>query len=150
MDPREFQRLATQLAGGGGPAQMRTATSRAYYAVYNVGAIFLNQIVPLSKGAASHGQVQRLLANCKDADVIAVGNDLGALHSRRIDADYEMTDLNCENQKTVQATVVEAKDMIDVIDHAFTGSGSQSLKKTIQSYWTGILREPLKGRTPIP
>src|SRR5687768_16433861 len=128
MDPREFYKLATQLAGEGGPAQLRTATSRAYYAVYNVSAVFLNEIVPLSKGPAAHGQVQKLLANCSDADVVAVGSDMGDLHPRRIDADYEMADVNCENQKTVQATVAEAKGMIDAMDQAFTGGGSQALK----------------------
>ena len=149
MNPREFHKLAQRLATASDAAELRSATSRAYYAVYNVGAEFLNQIVPLSRGAASHGQVQKLLANCGNAAVVEVGRKLRGMHARRIDADYEMSDTTCENQSSVQATVVEARDMIDKIDAAFTGSTSRVLKKAIQEYWTLILREPLRGRKPI-
>ncbi len=134
MDPREFHRLAERLSGSRDPAELRTATSRAYYAVYNVGAELLNQVVPLSRGAASHGQVQKLLANCGDPQVVQAGSDLGDLHSRRIDADYEMTNRNAENVRTVVTTISEAKHMIETIDRGFGGAGGLAIKKAIQQY----------------
>ena len=149
MDPREFQELAQRLSQAGGPAELRSATSRAYYAIFNLSAELLNQMVPLSRGAAAHGQVQKLLANSGDADVVRVGSDLGDLHSRRIDADYEMGDLKSENDKTVRATVSEAGEIIATLGRAFSGVGSQAIKRRIQQYWTQTLREPLRGRPPV-
>ena len=149
MDPREFNRLATALAQGNGPAHWRSATSRAYYAVFNVGAEMLRTIVPLGRGSKVHGQVQKLLANCNSLDVQAVGNDLNDMQSRRIDADYELGDLKAENQKTVQATVEEAREMIEKIDQVFSSATSRAIKKSIQQYWTGVLRESLGGHPPI-
>lgn len=106
--------------------------------------------MPLSKGPSAHGQVQKLLANCQDADVVQAASDLGDLHSRRIDADYEMANANAENDRTVKAAVSEARDMIGAIDRAFSSAGSQALKRAIQQYWTQTLRESLRGRSPIP
>lgn len=150
MNPREFYQFAAKLAGERGAAQLRSASSRAYYAVYNVGVTFLNEVVPISKGAAAHGQVQKLLANSGEANVVGVGSDLGDLHSRRIDADYEMADVRCEHPQTVTATVAEAGRMIELLDQAFTGARSTGIKRTIQQYWTQTLREPLRGRKPLP
>jgi hypothetical protein len=110
----------------------------------------LNPIVPLSKGSAAQGQIARLLANSGDSDLAQVGSDLGDLHSRRIDADYELNNLGAENPSTVHATVVEAAKMIGTLDDAFTGAGSLALKRAIQTYWTAVLREPLRGKPKIP
>lgn len=71
-----------RLARGKTPAHQRSATSRAYYAVFNYAAELLRAFVPISKGAAAHGEVQHCLASCGDTDVVAVGSDLHALHSR--------------------------------------------------------------------
>src|ERR1700683_3872313 len=97
MNPRDFHLLALKLVRGGGAVRCRPATSRAYYGVFNVGVEWLNPIVPLSKGSAAHGQIARLLANSGDSDLAQVGSDLGDLHSRRIDADYELNNLGAEN-----------------------------------------------------
>ena len=150
MDPRKFLELAEQLTQRSDPAELRTATGRAYYAVFNVAVEILDQIIPLSKGAAAHGQVQRILTNCGDIDLITAGRKLGNLHSRRIDADYEMGNTTAESPKTVRASVNEASVLIDALDHGFNGDQSILLKKTIQQYWTQTLREPLKGRAAIP
>jgi hypothetical protein len=83
MNPRDFCNVAQQLAGGNDPAQLRTAAGRAYYALFNVGAELIDPIVPVNRGPAGHGQIIRLLQNCSDADVKAVGRGLGMLHSRR-------------------------------------------------------------------
>jgi hypothetical protein len=146
MDPREFLECATRLSASNRPADLRTATSRAYYAAFNVAVGLLDKLVPLSKGPAAHGQVQKLLANCGEPALVQAGGEVGSLHSRRIDSDYYMSDTRCENQKTVQAAVARVKMLIETMDRAFAASDAQALKKTIQQYWTQTLREPLRGR----
>jgi hypothetical protein len=59
MDPRDFHRVAEQLARGSTAAHWRSATSRAYY-VFNVGVELRSPVVPLSRGAAAHGEVVRV------------------------------------------------------------------------------------------
>lgn len=43
MEPREFQILASELVSRNRPADIRTAISRAYYAVFNVGVEVLKE-----------------------------------------------------------------------------------------------------------
>lgn len=143
MDPRQFNEVAAALAQGRTPGHWRSATSRAYYAVFNVGVEVLRDIVPLGKGAKAHGQVQKVLGACSDGEVKQVGSDLGDLHSRRIDADYELSNKDAENPATVRATVAEAQEMIRILDRAFPSNTSHAVKKSIQQYWTEVLREPL-------
>jgi hypothetical protein len=92
----------------------------------------------------------RVLANSGDAAIARAASDLGTPHSRRIDADYDLGNRRAENQMTAQTTVAEAKDIIDVLDRAFAGPSPGPLKKAIQQCWTGVLRRPLLGCTPIP
>lgn len=141
--------LATRLAASNRPADLRSATSRAYYAAFNVAVMLLDEIVPLSKGPAAHGQVQKLLANSRHAALVQIGRDIGNLHSRRIDADYDLRDTRCENQKSVQASVARARLLIEMIDQTFASTEANATKKVIQHYWTETLREPLRDRKPV-
>jgi hypothetical protein len=143
MDPRTFLAVAIELAGGNTPAHQRSATSRAYYAVFNTAADFLRASVPISKGAGAHGEVQHCLASCGDANVAAAGSDLHALHSRRIRADYRLDVTDPENRATVQATMIEAGEMINALEASFNNSGAAQLRVAIRQYWRDVLRKPL-------
>ncbi len=150
MNPRDFCKIARQLAGGNDPAQLRTAASRAYYAVFNVGVELIGPIVPINRGPGGHGQIVRLLQACSDLDIRAAGSGLGTLHSRRIDADYEMGNRSVENQKTIAASVVTAEELIDRLDTALAGTNSQAVMKSIQDFWINIERGQLQGRPRVP
>ena len=142
MDPREFHKLATQLTATDNPAELRTAISRAYYAALNVSAEVLSPLIRLTKGPAAHGEIQKVLQNCGDQSVVAAGRNLENIHSRRIDADYRMTNAACENRMTVQATVAEAGAIIETLDRAFSAPDALAIKDKIQKYWHEILRMP--------
>src|SRR5438046_1576262 len=117
MDPREFQRLASQLVGGTSPAECRTAISRAYYATYNVAVEILKDMgFPISKGPTGHRDVQNQLSNSGDAEVMKVGSQLTDLHSRRIQADYRLDRTDVENIKTAHTLVEQARKMIQTLD----------------------------------
>ena len=64
MDPHDFYQLASQLANSPHAAELRTAISRAYYAIYHVGVTPLESLgFRLSSGPAGHGDVRNRLSN---------------------------------------------------------------------------------------
>jgi hypothetical protein len=135
MDPRDFQALASRLASGNTPAEYRSAISRSYYAVFNVRAEALRSLgFSVGKGAAAHGEVQKCLSNAGDPAVSVVASDLGALHSQRNRADYQLDRLDIEDVKTVQAVVAQAGNMIDVLDASFRGPQRSQLHSAIQQW----------------
>ena len=134
MDPRDFHALAARLAGGT-PAELRSAVSRSYYAVFNVAAETLRALnFAIGKGAAAHGEVQKCLSNAGDPTVAAVASDLDALHSRRNRADYQLDRADVENRKNVQGAVSQAGVMIRVLAAAFGGPQRAQLQAAIQKW----------------
>lgn len=149
MDPNEFYVLAVELAKTGRAAALRSATSRAYYAVYNVVVDALDAIVPISRGPQAHKEIQRLLLATQEHLLIQVGSDLGDLHSRRCDADYRLDRKEPENPKTVEATLIEARQMIDTLHHVFTSATALQVKRRVQKFWIDVERRQLQGGKPV-
>jgi hypothetical protein len=117
MDPRELQKLALKLIASANPAEVRTAISRAYYATYHVGAEALEEMgFIIEKGPQGHKGVQHRLHNSGDPEISNVGSKLGDLETRRIDADYHLNDANVERQKTAEALVKMADNLIQKLD----------------------------------
>jgi uncharacterized protein (UPF0332 family) len=116
MNPRRFLTLADQLVKQKGPAEFRAAIGRAYYAVYNVGSQFLARMgLPLVKGG-SHVLLQTRLMNSGDVELIGIGSNLGRFHQRRNKADYDMNDLNSEDENKALTAVQDAEQMIAALD----------------------------------
>src|SRR5579884_2686180 len=117
MDPREFNRLAQRLAAGSSPAEFRSAISRAYYAVFNVGAEVLRSLgFRVGRGAAAHGEVQFCLQNSGDPEVAAVASELRNLHSLRNRADYQLDRTDAETALIATSTVATASALIHTLD----------------------------------
>jgi len=135
MDPREFHILASKLVQDSSPAHLRTAISRAYYATFNVSVEILKSMgIIISTGPAAHGQVQRFLNNCGNSEVTKVGSQIIDLHSKRIEADYRLHKQSAENQKTAQAVVKQAFNMISALDSHCSGSERSNIVSTIKEY----------------
>ena len=135
MDPRDFHTLASSLAAGKTAAEFRSAISRSYYAVFNVGAEILRGMgFVIGKGAAAHAEVERCLSNSGDAEVAAVGAELGALHSRRNRSDYHLDRTDVESDKTARAIVTQAAQMIRALDDSFSGARRTQLQTTIRQW----------------
>ena len=135
MDPRNFQTLAAKLASGTSPAEIRTAVSRAYYSVFNVGVEVLKRIgFGVSEGSSGHGEVEHRLSNSGNINVEKVGSQLSDLRSRRIKADYRLSTKQIENQKSAQALVRQAHKMIQTLDIYFTGPHQEEIASAIRQY----------------
>ncbi len=91
MIPQDFQNLAEILSKSSEPAHLRSAVSRAYYAVYNSAAEMLTSLgFPVTKSSSGHGEVMRKLSNAGNPDVMKAGADVGNLEGARLDADYRL------------------------------------------------------------
>lgn len=135
MNPRDFQQLARTLVASTSPAQLRTAISRAYYAAYNVGVEFLEDMgFAISKTSKGHTQVEYRLNNSGNADVKNVAVQLGTLRIKRNHADYKLQDRTVENQKNAQALVQQATNMIQTLDTCCTGAQRQEIIEAIREY----------------
>jgi len=117
MNPRAFHILADALAHGRGPAEFRSAISRAYYAVYLVAVETLATTGwRISKGPAGHADVQRCLSNCGDRAIEKIGSDLSDFRRTRNLADYEPGDKAVEVQAKALFYVEMARIMIQTLD----------------------------------
>lgn len=134
MDPRDFQSLAVQLAGGT-VAQRRTAVGRSYYAAFNVAAAHLRSLgFRVRRGAAAHGEVQHCLSNSGDPDVVGVASEMSELHTARNRADYQMEDLAIELGPAVTQAVALAEKQIRTLDSAFAGPRRPQLQAAIAKW----------------
>ena len=135
MDPREFQTLASTLANGKTPAEIRTAISRAYYATHNIGVEILGEMgFRISEGPSGHGDVWNRLSNSGNSEVMKVGSQLSGLYTMRIHADYRLARKDVENQKTAQGLVEQANRMIKILDENCSGLKKTQIIKAIQDW----------------
>jgi hypothetical protein len=114
MDPGRFLSLAQLLKGGTcEPENCRTSISRAYYAAFNTGVSAFDAVgILLPKNANAHGQMVACLDNSKDNDFIKVARRLKSLREQRNVADYDLSALDPENQKTADFNYREAAQLI--------------------------------------
>jgi uncharacterized protein (UPF0332 family) len=112
MLPQHFLALAEQLAAANGPAECRSAISRAYYSVYHVGEQFLKRMNFERPKKDYHVVLQRRLLASGDHEINRIGSDLVDFHRERIQADYRLDDHFPENKNNAIAAVAKAKQMI--------------------------------------
>jgi len=135
MNPRDFLGIATKLSNGNTSAEYRTAVSRAYYAVYNVGVEVLGSMgIHISEGPQGHAHLQHDLGNCGDLELAKIGIQLGDLHHKRIMADYKVSDIRHDSQKTSQALVRQAEKMISSLDQCTASPRRNNIEKAIKEY----------------
>jgi hypothetical protein len=118
MNPFLFYLLAERLANdaAGGPAEFRSAISRAYYAVFHRTREFLTELgIRSPAGPASHGKIPMALQALTDRDVKQAGKDLDALKGKRNRADYALTDAAFNQRATAQRIVAEAFQILGAI-----------------------------------
>jgi hypothetical protein len=118
MEPKAFLALADLLVlGTPKAANLRTATSRAYYATHHVGARVLKQLnLTVPRGPQAHQEVADLLQNSGDKDIQAIGTGLQDLYGARRRADYELENQRPEQLQTVRGHVAQARQMISSLE----------------------------------
>lgn len=136
MDPKKFLELAQVLAFESPQAsKLRSATSRAYYAAYNVSVVVLVGMgFRIDRSGNGHGQVRNLLGNSKNEDLKKISSELGTLHTFRLGADYRMDDPRAENTNNVKAHVLLASRVIQTLERCCGGPNRNDIIKAIKDY----------------
>lgn len=151
MDPRDFHQLASHLVRSSSAAEIRTAISRAYYAVYHVSAEILRAMgFQISTGPQGHGDVRNRLSNSGAPEVMRIGSQLGDLQGRRIQADYRLDNLEVENPKTAHALVEQAARMIQTLERCSKGLQRPQIIAAIEAWEQKIgTKPPTRPNLPL-
>jgi uncharacterized protein (UPF0332 family) len=119
MNGREFLGVAEHLLKSHEEAMVRSAISRAYYALFHEGCGFLGKLhFPRSKGPQAHGEVRNRLNNCGDQSMQEVSRLLAQLHKQRLTADYDLEDKTLLDINTCRLLVKSAAIGIAYLDAA--------------------------------
>jgi len=152
MNPREFRELATILAAkeDSTSAELRTAVSRAYYAVYNVAVDFLQKIgVKHAGGWEAHRMIPEALRYGSDEELSGAALELVDLRRMRWAADYDMQDREVEDQRTVQKLAARAKQAIKKMDGCQDDPARATLARGKIRGWAGSAEGARKGFTVL-
>jgi len=146
MNPFLFYLLAERLATdpASGPAEFRTAISRAYYAAYHSARDFLTGLgINPPAGSVGHGKVPIALQNLTDPAIRQAGNTLDTLKGERNRADYALSDPVYNQRATAQAIVSQVFRILGALtgclgDAARRAQAEIEIKSWVQSK-TGAL-----------
>ncbi len=134
MDPREFHALAVRLAAATGAAEIRSATSRAYYAAFLVADQFLRGLgFHPARNENRHGLVENLLSYSADAPLRQASSQLSALRGQRNRADYDLADSALELKTVAQSAVSIAAEVIRALDGCGPGARRTAVQVAIAS-----------------
>ncbi len=142
MNPRDFLDLAQRLVlEAPKAANLRTATSRAYYSAHHVGAEALSSLgFTVSTGAGGHGDVWNRLQNSGDQELTVAGSQLADLDSSRVKADYRLRDSKAENPANARGHIEQAKKIIGAIEQCCSSPKRQAILKAIKD-WEASTRQ---------
>ena len=135
MDPKDFLRVANDLAQSNKAAELRSAVSRAYYAAFHVARkLLVDMGFEISKGSGAHGDVCKYLGNAGNPAVEHAGNNIGALKGWRNQADYELNSVEHENSSRVKKIVSITEQIIEDLEQCCSGSNREQIKSAISNY----------------
>jgi len=141
MQAIDFFSLAVTLSRQPGSAERRSAISRAYYSAFNRASEVIREIgIVLPKGAECHDKVAKILGNCGDNDVQAVGQKLESLRTNRNSADYHLNDPAPEKQGTVILNLHAAEQIILGVEKCIAGGEKANVQTRMKEYAGNTLR----------
>lgn len=111
MNPEDFLVLAERLAAGPDEASLRSAISRAYYAIFHMVLDDLGPIVEIPRDAAGHRILGRCLRNCGLPQAVTLAQTLDTLRDSRNVCDYRL-DLAGPSPPTVAMRVTSARQFV--------------------------------------
>lgn len=135
MQGQDFLVVAKNLIKSQFEASIRTAISRAYYAVLNsANELLLDLGFSVERGPGVHGQVRNRLANCGVetlADFQAIFDELRA---QRNDADYNMKSKEFHDQTICALRVARAALAINLLADCNKEPLRSQIRKGIHDY----------------
>jgi uncharacterized protein (UPF0332 family) len=117
MNAEEFIEAASAWASRSTrSAELRSATSRAYYGAYHLAVQFVQvQYGWRCRSDNQHQWIQRHFTNCVHADARFVGRLLSHLHEQRKLADYVLQQTSVEQPAAARASVERAEEVRQIL-----------------------------------
>lgn len=137
MNPKEFQYLASGLVekNGAFPSEFRTAISRSYYAVYNLGINLLKEMgFSIPKKSEAHEEMRRHFNNSGDIELIEAAEKIKDLKTKRKHADYDLDRPDVEKKQNAKAIVHSAARLVKTMEKQCTGENRSQIIKSIQDW----------------
>jgi len=111
-----FFEYALRQSAESGPAELRSATSRAYYGAFHAALELLQGIgIQLPKGPECHTKLRFILDNSGDADLLTASAWLSLLRAQRNLADYDLGKPEPERKSTVILNLHRAQEVISLL-----------------------------------
>lgn len=135
MDAKEFLVVAQKLVQMRGEAAIRSAFSRAYYAVFNIGNRLLKELgFVLAKDAEAHEQLYMRLNNCGIQEIKETAVWLRDLRKKCVFADYDMDNTGFQSHAECELHIARAKLVITQLEGCYLQPLRNQLKDGIKEY----------------
>lgn len=136
MKPKEFQNLALRLSQHGTfPSEYRTAISRSYYAVYNLGIYLLKEMgFTISEKIGAHVVMCEHFRKSGDTELIEAAEKIQNLKIKRNHADYHLDRPDVEKKQNAIAHVYSADRLIIALEKQCYGKNRSQIVKSIQDW----------------
>ena len=116
MQGRDFLDVAKNLSRSQFEASLRSAISRAYYALLNTAAQLLMELgFSVEQGPGVHGQVRNRFFNCGIEQLGEFSSTLDELRRQRNEADYNMKSNAFQNQAICALRIAKAETAIRLL-----------------------------------
>lgn len=137
MNPKEFQYLASGLVekNGAFPSEYRTAISRSYYAVYNLGINLLKEMgFTIPEKIDAHVFMRRHFNNSGDIELIEAAEKIKDLKTKRKHADYDLDRHDVEKKHNAKTYVYSADRLIKTMEKQCNGKNRSQIIKSIKDW----------------
>jgi hypothetical protein len=141
MEGDDFFSLAVRLSSGTSAAELRSATSRAYYGAFHKARELLERIgIALPTGPECHQKICFVLANADDSEVRTASSLLSSLRTARNAADYDLAKAEVETKRSVVINLHRADQIIGCIRLCFPGGAKANVATAMRDYARNTLK----------
>ena len=139
MEGKAFLEIAQKLVQMRSEPALRSAVSRAYYAVYNCCIHFLDELgFKFEKDTPAHEKVYQYLNNASIEEIKTAAENLRHLRKRRNQADYNMASIEFQNHIICQLDLVSAQAIISQIEKYHQEPLRKQLRNGLREYHAKI------------
>ena len=137
MEGKAFINTAQKLSQMRDEPALRSAVSRAYYAVYNFCIHLLSEFgIQFSKDYPVHEKLYFYFKNCTIPEMVTAADDLRVLRKRRNLADYDMASREFQSHLACQGDIIRAQSVILQIEKYLKEPLRTQLKNGLRAYHT--------------
>jgi len=144
MTGKEFIVLATKLAAETGPAECRSAVSRAYYGAFHAALALLARTgILLPPGPEAHQKVRFCLLQSGEIPGTEAGEKLESLRRERNLADYDLRQSRSETSQLARRQVRVGLEIMNCVEMCGVEPAWSQFRTNVRAYATKVLRVTL-------